>query len=953
MFGKFLLTFCSVTFLFGCHSSGVSNSNSAPYSGVDERMLFVENSRDTVVLGTNKQAARLEETPEMKVLLNYSYWMDIHEVTCADFKTVMGNSTLASNMDCGRDDEPVVNVTFFDAVLYANQMSKDENLDTVYKYSKRSFDKDGHCISLKDFSFDLKRKGFRLPIEAEWVKSASMGGRGSFKFSDNIKEFVNDYKGALNNAVVTNFAGASASNDIDERVVKGISYDAKSSSMNLYSRGDSYPVTSSSYADYISFRLVIGVIRNATFLEQSEKKGVSNVSKNMSALNLWDYTKTSYVKLVFRNDVTGYLNYIDYTQENKIEEIVDKIPAYHPDISPDGSKVAFCTGIEGIDSESNVYVRNLDPNGSGLVKLDVENAVIPRWNVLENGDTVITYVSNAGDNSSEKSFKSRSTWQVPFANGKFGKPTKLFDGSYHGGVSYDKSLAVAGSKRLRALVNNKEAVWYNGEQACNVSLAKDFTKRTLFLDFGSKTGQAFVGKKYGVHEYIFVADSTGKLIHSIAAPNEFTFDHTEWATGRVNDNIVATLMNIDGAHTKIVLVNLVDGSISNLVSGEELWHPSLWIRGKLNAYSSSSALVSSSSNSVSSSSSLSSSVSSSSSSSSSISLSSSSSSFKSSGNSSSNSKSSSSVSTGLSSSDKIIETFELDEDSAGFYVKSNEFQEAHWSYKMELVWTYMDSANVAIFGSSRPHHGVIPSLFSDQFFAVNFASAHGSTHSSYYMAVNYVLPHYKKLKYIIIGTSFDRLYMTKLNSFFHLYAPDIKGYVYDVNHDFWKTGVPEGLLERTQEVPKVSSYKANLTERGYMPLSGCSNWSTSPRVEGSTAWYDTSLVRLEETFGYLTEIIELASQKGVKVIGAEFPQNPNYKETNAYGKYGLRNSDAPKILERIRALEKKYSNFMFFDQHKMGEHDYLEGMNYDDDHLCRAGAEQITHRLDSLLKTLD
>ena len=97
---KFILTFFAVAFLFGCHSSGGSSSASAPYSGVDDRMLFVENSSDTIVLGTNKQSARFDEIPEMKVLLNYSYWMDIHEVSCADFKTVMGNSTLADNMDC-------------------------------------------------------------------------------------------------------------------------------------------------------------------------------------------------------------------------------------------------------------------------------------------------------------------------------------------------------------------------------------------------------------------------------------------------------------------------------------------------------------------------------------------------------------------------------------------------------------------------------------------------------------------------------------------------------------------------------------------------------------------------------------------------------------------------------------------------------------------------------------
>ena len=96
---------------------------------------------------------------------------------------------------------------------------------------------------------------------------------------------------------------------------------------------------------------------------------------------------------------------------------------------------------------------------------------------------------------------------------------------------------------------------------------------------------------------------------------------------------------------------------------------------------------------------------------------------------------------------------------------------------------------------------------------------------------------------------------------------------------------------------------------------------------------------------------ELAWQS--QVIGVEFPLNPNYKNDDTYGKYGLRNSDAPEIVERLIGLSQKYSNFMFFDQHKMGEHDYLEGVSYDDDHLCRDGAKKMTLRLDSLLKTLD
>jgi uncharacterized protein (TIGR02171 family) len=881
MIFKLLGAIVFAVFFAGCQSDG-GPTEVLPYSGMQRQMLLVEGSKDTVILGTNKNGAKIDESPEMEVLLDYDYWVDVHKVTCGEFKSVIDESVVENRIDCGPDSLPVVNVTFFDAVLFANEKSKTENLDTVYEYSSAEFDKDGRCVNLAGLSFHLNRKGFRLPTEAEWVKVASQKDKCLDCF-EREKEYVNDYKGIFKNEVLINYAGASSTNDVDERIIKG------GASSSLYSRGGTYPVSPSTYDDYIGFRLAIGVIPDAAFLDQGGKIVNSPVKVVSSVLKLWDYTKTSKVKLVFKNEATGNLNYIDYDNESKVVELVDSVPAYHPDISPDGSKVAYCTGIEGLDRKSQVYVRNLDDGNSGIVKLDVESAAIPRWNVLENGDTVITYVTGAGNNSSENSFKSMSTWQVPFANGKFGKPVKLFDGSYHGGVSEDGRLAVTGSKILRANVNGKETVWYNGEQSCNVSLSRDFSKRTSFLDFHSATGEKFVGDKYKVHEILFVADSTGNLIQYVKAPYGYAFDHPEWVTGRVNQNIVATFTNSDGAHSKIVLVHLPDSSITYLVEGDELWHPSLWVRESASS----------------------------------------------------------------SSSESVMKNVLLDEDSAGFYVKDNEFQEAHWSYKMELVWTYWDSADVVILGSSRPQHGIIPALFSDQFSVVNLASAHGCMHSSYYMALNYVLPHYKKLKYIIIEIALDRLWLTKQNSFFNLRSQNIKGYVYDANHDFWKSGIPEGLKEMTHEVPKVSSYAANLTGRGAMPLNSCGNWRSSVYAERDTAWLDTGRVRLEETLLYLTEIIELAGQKGIKVIGVEMPQNPNYKNVNAYGKYGLRNSDAPEIIEQIESLAKKYSNFTFFDQHKMGKHDYLKGMNYDDDHLCRAGAEQITHRLDSLLKTLD
>ena len=153
----------------GCQSDG-GPTEVLPYSGMQRQMLLVEGSKDTVILGTNKNGAKIDESPEMEVLLDYDYWVDVHKVTCGEFKSVIDESVVENRIDCGPDSLPVVNVTFFDAVLFANEKSKTENLDTVYEYSSAEFDKDGHCVSLTGFSFHLDRNGFRLPTEAEWIK---------------------------------------------------------------------------------------------------------------------------------------------------------------------------------------------------------------------------------------------------------------------------------------------------------------------------------------------------------------------------------------------------------------------------------------------------------------------------------------------------------------------------------------------------------------------------------------------------------------------------------------------------------------------------------------------------------------------------------------------------------------------------------------------------------------
>ena len=849
-------------------------------------MILVEGSETLIAIGTNKTGAKESEKPELKTILDYDYFMDSTLVTCKDFKATMEGTKLAQSLKCN-DNEPVTDITFFDAVLFANKKSKSEKFDSVYDYSKATFDSDGHCTNLNSFLFHEDRKGYRLPTEAEWIKAATSSYEFHY-FSEKPKEWSNDYLGKLKDTTIINFAGAKNANDLGERIVKSYNKSSDSANADLYSRGDVYTVTSASHADYIGFRLAIGAIPNAVWLDSKGSASSSPITILANSADLWDISKTTDMKLAFRNYQTGNLAYIDYAAGGSaVIEINDTIPVFHPDISPDGEKVAFCTGIEGVSSQSNVYVRNLDFSGSNLVKLNINGAAIPRWNVLENGDTVITYVSNPGNNKDEATFKSYSTWQVPFANGKFGTPQKLFDGAYHGGIS--NGLAVSGARLLRARVHDKDTIWYNSEQACNASLSKDDSKRTAFLDFGGKTGQAFIGKRYATHQYILIADSTGNLIQYTQAPMGYTFDHSEWTVGEASNNIVATLVNSDGAHKRISLINLNDSNSIDLAEGEDLWHPCFWIKPK----------------------------------------------------------------------EKQNTQFAIDPDSAGVYYNNSgtASNDIIFRYKMELLWEFKDSANVVILGSSRPYNGIISRNFNKNILAVNLAVPSMTIVGNSNFFYRYIKPHFKKLKVVVIGIDLDRGHLpgTISSNMFYRSYQSYPGYVYDENHNYWVDSYPEGLYEATHKAPGNGWYATGiLPSRGHKnePSNG---WGL-PIVEEDSNWVnweETSARELEEKYMRFEKFLQVCNENNITVIGVILPQNPAYKETGALGRHGMLRSVVPANMERLEAFTQTYPNFTLMDENKMGDHDYTDDMAMDTDHLSTIGATQLTHRIDSLIQTLN
>lgn len=866
-----------------------------------DNFKVIEANGHSVLLGTLSSESTPKERPAMKVYFTYDFSIGKHEVTCEEYNYIAQNK-----IPCSGNLLPASNVTYFDAVLYANAFSKSFNLDTAYTYTKAVFDGEGNCVDLEDLVFYPDKDAFRLPTEAEWVitaqtawdpKNSWSSDNSGLKAHDvctittdsnaicdmagNVMEWTNDWLVHFRDTTVTNFVGAPSAGGQNERVVKGGSYRNGSKKINLYSRGDVYTVTSATKAEYVGFRLAKGIIPNPTWISSNGITTNSRIFPIANSSTIKTLTGTFRAKLAFRNDMSGNLAFIDYMSgTSAVNEIQDTMEVFHPDISPDGKKVAFSTSFEGSNQKSSLYVRDLNISGTNLVKLDVESAAIPRWVVTAEGDTAIIYVNNAGSNKDDVTFKQNSTWMVTFSQGAFGVPQKLFDGSYHGGVSTDTKLAVTGSTKLRARMFDgetiKDSLWLDAEQACNVSLNRDNSKRTAFLDFGSNAGKTFTRTDYNIHEMLLVADSTGKLIQGIPSPEGFSFDHSEWVVGNgesgQNDLIIATLSAYD-AHPQIVLVNIKDSSVTELVKGDELWHPCFW----------------------------------------------------------------------ASTNTENAENGKVNVDSAGKYYSAD--AGLLQTYKMKLFWENLDSIEYIALGSSRMSSGFRSSLFTSGK-AINMATVPNDMDVSYYLWNNYILNHAHKLKVLVIGIDFDLWYsghmeMVRKNN------GSAPGYVYDANHNFWVDGIPEGFIEQVDQLsfPDMTEYEGARYHGGWVALD-CQNWGKKEDglVFMDSSWSDNSQL-IQNSIEQLRSIIETAQNKGIKVLGVIFPQSPDFQETGAFGRYGFKRSKIPQMMQELDYMVKQFPNFKYIDENKMGKHDYTDSEAYDFDHLCYMGAEKITARI--------
>ncbi len=171
-------------FGWGAVLSGILVACSTPTSsetgGFDYSNGSVKRSSSSAERASSSSGGGISSSADSSLALSLT-WIDVGyfsisqtEIMQSDYEKLMG--TLPRQMTTAIGDSfPVANVCFYDAILFANELSKALGFDTAYSYDSR-----GAGNRLSNLKENATTKSVRLPSGSEWAYAYRAGASGSY-----------------------------------------------------------------------------------------------------------------------------------------------------------------------------------------------------------------------------------------------------------------------------------------------------------------------------------------------------------------------------------------------------------------------------------------------------------------------------------------------------------------------------------------------------------------------------------------------------------------------------------------------------------------------------------------------------------------------------------------------------------------------------------------------------